>query len=73
MFIISGWTPIHAASYKGYTEICDLLLTHGADVTKGNIETGNNIGVEFHFHNKIYNNITTYLCYNKLKFHIFIT
>ena len=50
MFIISGWTPIYVASFNGYTEICDLLLTHGADITKGNIKTGNNINVAIHFH-----------------------
>ena len=49
MFIISGDTPLGVATFWGETEICDLLLTHGADVTKGNIKTGNNIDVDIHF------------------------
>ena len=43
-------TPLGIASEKGYTEICDLLLTHEADITKGNTKTGNNINVVIHFH-----------------------
>ena len=50
MIIISGVTHLGVATKYGYTEICDLLLTHGADVTKGNIKTGNNINVVIHFH-----------------------
>ena len=49
MFIISGLTPLGVATREGYTEICDLLLTHGADVTKGNIKTGNNIDFNIQF------------------------
>ena len=40
MFIISGLTPLGIAFEKGHTEICYLLLTHGA--YKGN-NAGNNI------------------------------
>ena len=50
MIIISGMIPLGIASEKGYTEICDLLLTHEADITKGNTKTGNNINVAIHFH-----------------------
>ena len=72
MFIISGLTPLGRATERGYTEICDLLLTHGADVTKEN-NTGMSINVELHFLNKIYNDITTYLFYTELNFQIFTT
>ena len=50
MFIISGLTPLGVATREGYTEICDLLLTHGADVTKGNIKTGNDNNVDVDIH-----------------------
>ena len=50
MIIISGLLPLGAAAKGGHTEVCDLLLTHGADITKGNTKTGNNINVAIHFH-----------------------
>ena len=46
--LILGLTPLGIASEKGYTEICDLLLTHGADVRKGDIITGNDINVDIY-------------------------
>ena len=49
MFIILGKTPLGRATERGHTETCDLLLTYGADVTKGNIKTGNDIDVDIHF------------------------
>ena len=41
LYIITGLTPLGIATEKGYTDICDVLLTLGADINKGNIKTGN--------------------------------
>lgn len=29
-----GWTPLHSAAGKGHTELCKLLLDHGAEVSE---------------------------------------
>ena len=47
LITISGLLPLGAAAYMGYSEICDLLLTHGA--YKGNLKTGNNTNVDIKF------------------------
>ena len=31
----AGWTPLQAAAYRGFEDLAELLLAHGADVDEG--------------------------------------